>query len=130
MLRDIDILKSGEGGELPGPGTTTKGKVKVKKDTYNGWTNWATWNVSSWLDNAEIYYKIKTNLIKAYRYTTIKADDAEYIAVAALGTRRTPDFERGSAGAAEWKSVDWAELADHFDREREEYEREEYGNNN
>ena len=28
-----------------------------KDNTYNGWTNWETWNFKLWLDNSEDTYK-------------------------------------------------------------------------
>ena len=27
--------------------------------TYNGWTNWATWNVALWVDNDEAIYRAR-----------------------------------------------------------------------
>lgn len=26
--------------------------------TYNGWTNWETWNIALWLDNEKYYYDL------------------------------------------------------------------------
>ena len=27
--------------------------------SYNGWSNWATWNMALWLDNDESFYNIR-----------------------------------------------------------------------
>ena len=28
------------------------------KETYNGWTDWTTWNVALWINNDQCYYNI------------------------------------------------------------------------
>lgn len=32
-------------------------------DTYNGWKNWATWNVALWLGNDEYLYKLSRRFV-------------------------------------------------------------------
>jgi hypothetical protein len=32
-------------------------------ETYNGWKNWATWNVALWLGNDESLYKIARRFV-------------------------------------------------------------------
>ena len=29
-----------------------------RKEKYNGWTDWTTWNVALWINNDECYYNI------------------------------------------------------------------------
>ena len=49
---------------------------------YNGWKNWATWNVALWLGNDENLYKMARRFV---RY----ADLVDYLEE--MGTFRTPD---------------------------------------
>jgi len=32
--------------------------------SYNGWTNWETWNVATWIDNDEMFNRIMTQAAK------------------------------------------------------------------
>ena len=50
--------------------------------TYNGWKNWATWNVALWLGNDEWIYKIARRCV---RYADLVDRLEEY------GMFRTPD---------------------------------------
>ena len=54
----------------------------MENTTYNGWKNWATWNVALWLGNDEGLYKIARRCV---RYADL-ADRLEE-----MGTFRTPD---------------------------------------
>lgn len=51
-------------------------------ETYNGWKNWATWNVALWLGNSEALYKIARRCV---RYTDL-VDRLEE-----AGVFKTPD---------------------------------------
>ena len=51
-------------------------------ETYNGWKNWATWNVALWLGNDEALYKVARRCV---RYADL-VDRLE-----AMETFRTPD---------------------------------------
>jgi hypothetical protein len=54
----------------------------AKAHTYNGWTNYETWNVALWLGNDEGLY----NLARSHRtYTDVRDDLRE------LGQTETPD---------------------------------------
>lgn len=67
---------------------------------YNGWTNYATWNVALWLGNDEGLY----NLAKGYRSqgyealaTTLRDD---------LGLRETPDGVAYNDSGLDIKALD------------------------
>lgn len=50
--------------------------------TYNGWKNWATWNVALWLGNDEGLYKIARRFV---HYKDLVRELEDY------GTTATPD---------------------------------------
>lgn len=73
--------------------------MSTKSDTYNGWSNWATWNVALWISNDE----------PTYRHLLLSGVDSEDDAkdqVMALMPNGTPDM----SNADEYKSVDWSEI--------------------
>lgn len=35
----------------------------MSDNTYNGWKNWATWNVALWLGNDEALYKLSRRFV-------------------------------------------------------------------
>jgi len=53
-------------------------KVFTRSDsTYNGWTNWETWNFKLWLDNEESTYRVVLELIGAKTTTMQLSRDLE-----------------------------------------------------
>ena len=70
--------------------------------SYNGWTNWETWNVAVWIDNDEMLNRIMTLSAKG---------DYELFKVFALefGITKTPD-----GVSFEDSSVNQQELHDSF----------------
>lgn len=84
--------------------------------TYNGWTNYATWNVNLWCDNESGMYFRKLNLLESLGHPCT-AFDAETIAIAVLGERGTPDLS-GPDSVDEpgwrWQDVNWEEIAEHW----------------
>lgn len=52
--------------------------------SYNGWTNWETWNVAMWIGNDEMYYRMMTQ--------GAKGDWEQFKALAMqFGITKTPD---------------------------------------
>ena len=65
--------------------------------TYNGWKNWATWNVALWLGNDEALYKLARRHV---RYADL-VDQLE-----AMETFRTPDGASYSDPALDTYALD------------------------
>lgn len=74
--------------------------------TYNGWTNWATWDIALWFGNDECLYRM-TRRAKPW-----SPADCEKL-VREVYPFGTPDMKR----ASEMKDVDWQELADAWNEE-------------
>ena len=76
------------------------------KDRYNGWTNWATWNVALWLGNST------ETLDRAWRQCVRAARPADRAKALAAFARQewpcgTPDME----GQTSWHTdVNWEEI--------------------
>lgn len=84
--------------------------------TYQGWTNYATWNVALWIDNDEPMYLRKIDWIRRFS-GRIDARLAEEIAEDCLGGRTTPDMEGKAGEGLAWKDVDWNQIAEHWSDE-------------
>lgn len=85
-------------------------------NSYNGWTNWSTWNVELWLDNDEGLYREKQRFIRL-SYREIDGDAVRQYCIEVFPTG-TPDMQ----GQIEMGSVDWDQLAEHWEAERLEYD--------
>lgn len=85
-------------------------------DGYNGWTNWATWNVSLWLDNEEPLYREVQRFIRRSRHEIDGEAVAEFCAE--IFPNGTPDMRSNK----EMGPVDWDQIAEHWDDERKEYD--------
>ncbi len=84
--------------------------------SYNGYPNYATWNVQLWLDNDEgLYREYQRRIRRAHNEI-----DGEFVesVVRDLMPDGTPDF---ATGAARYKEVDWDHLAESWEQERLEY---------
>lgn len=71
----------------------------MKDETYNGWTNWDTWNVFVWITNDESDYRVacacsKPEILKAFMIDLCAKDGAD------------PD------------KVNWQEIFDHLAEDR------------
>lgn len=62
--------------------------------TYNGHKNWNHWNVSLWINNDEMLYKLARNYVMECRHRGYSRQDAAKAVLAALeseGLTHTPD---------------------------------------
>ncbi len=84
---------------------------------YNGWTNWATWQINLWIDNEEPFYRAKQRLLRR-----ISGDDStesyEWVVefIENIFPEGTPDMDPN-----DMKDVNWDELVESFVNESKEY---------
>ncbi len=78
--------------------------------TYEGWSNWETWNVALWADNE---YAVYCDRIRTASW------DGEAVAnfIAIYWPNGTPDMDDTDDG---YSAVNWQEIAEHWNAETEE----------
>ena len=75
---------------------------------YNGWLNWETWNCNLWVENDEgLYHARKDCKVGFWTPATVEGFFREFL------PNGTPDFD----SPADYKSVDWQEIADSWNEE-------------
>lgn len=79
---------------------------------YQGWANWATWNVALWVGNDEPVYRQMRALLP---YTPQKAK----LFCERIYPNGTPDMRMKMIGERKiaWDGIDWAEIAANFNEE-------------
>ena len=84
---------------------------------YNGWTNWATWQINLWIDNEEPFYRAKQSILRC-----IAGDTSDECCGTVIGFLKsvfpegTPDMD-----PSDMKDVNWDELVESFVNESKEY---------
>lgn len=81
---------------------------------YNGYTNYATWNICLWMDNDYGAYQSKVEMLKAHNLPI--EDDYEARAIASFAgfpDGKTPDLDD-----KEVRSINWQEVAEELETER------------
>jgi hypothetical protein len=87
--------------------------------TYNGWTNWETWNVELWIDNEEGIYREKQRFLRRNsEEDEIDADKVEKFC-RDIFPDGTPDMKDDPRG--DMNRVNWEELAESWSEEAKEY---------
>ena len=80
--------------------------------SYNGWTNWETWNVATWIDNDEMFHRMMTQGAKG-NWEQFKALAMQF------GITKTPD-----GVSFEDPEVNHYEISEAYAEEYEEEEEE------
>ena len=83
---------------------------------YNGWTNWATWNVDLWLCNDEKLCK----LAKEQNSPEYLQELCEHFITDFLDFWNEDRFGNKSFDEREWENVNWEELYDTYKEEENE----------
>jgi hypothetical protein len=73
-------------------------------DRYNGWTNWATWNVALWFDNDESLYRTRRRFVA-------DADTVDGWTVEDFVRGLLPDGTPDMDGPGDYDKVDWDQIA-------------------
>ena len=77
--------------------------------SYNGWTNWETWQILLWIDNEEYSYKEMRRFVRRNRHSQSLTKLIEGF-VRELYPNGTPDMD----SAAEYNAVNWIEITHHL----------------
>ena len=94
-----------------------------KKDTtYNGWTNYETWNVALWLDNDRTEYEVTRSKARAYRIggalhegRTAAGEFADWLQEYVDETRpEIPASMWSDLLSAAFSEVNWYEIAENL----------------
>ena len=90
--------------------------------SYNGWSNWETWNLALWIDNDEPKYRFRLKFLEENGCTEKSVKELCEM----LYPNGTPDMgseypraseERYEAGRNDMTKVCYAELAEHWSEE-------------
>jgi hypothetical protein len=108
-------------------------KVMTKEDkTYNGWTNYETWNVALWLDNERGTYDLwrerAKELLARSEATSYLTKEEGAVYDLARGLREEIEGQVPDFGASMYtdllnaalSEVNWAEIARHYIEESKE----------
>jgi hypothetical protein len=83
-----------------------------KDKTYNGWSNYETWNVALWIDNEQDLYKDAKEMARRAKSTGHLAHDLkDWIGEMAPDLGATMWADLLNAALSE---VDWYEIAEHY----------------
>ncbi len=85
-------------------------------DTYNGWTNYGTWNVNLWVDNDEPVYRAK-RLMFSKRRRPVTGETVRAFYHREMGGT-TPDLDEMRRTKERFGRINFGEIAKHWEDER------------
>ena len=93
----------------------------MSDNTYNGWTNYETWQASLWLDQYGFYSLQLERWEDDGEMPTLDSDDV-YTFIEEIVLAGSPEGLLGDIVSGWLSSVNWAEIANHYnaDLEREQ----------
>lgn len=84
---------------------------------YNGWSNYATWNINLWVDNDERDYRLKVDYLNKLKLP-VTATDVQRFVKDYMGNT-TPDLKEATGEGYRIQDVNWQEIADFWEDERQ-----------
>ena len=85
---------------------------------YNGWSNYATWNVNLWIDNEYGIYMEKVDMLKRRKRPVTSQTVRNFYRDFMGGS--TPDIEEMRRSREPYGRVNYREIADHWETERQD----------
>lgn len=82
----------------------------MSDNTYNGWTNWETWQILLWASNEEHLYKQTTKFVR-WASWRVGFDHKVKQFFYDMFPNGTPDME----SVEEMQKVNWKEIAEHLE---------------
>lgn len=76
------------------------------ENTYNGWKNRQTWNVSLWINNDEPLYRMAVEYVKERKTKGKMAKYYLFVRACGLVNERTPDNISFSGTRLDYKALD------------------------
>ncbi len=88
----------------------------MTNDTYNGWTNYGTWNVNLWVDNDEYVYLAKLEMLRKRRRPVTGEAVRAFYHYEMGGS--TPDLDEMRRTRERFGRINFGEIAKHWEDER------------
>lgn len=87
--------------------------------TFEGWANYATWNVALWSDNDEDIYISKCAWLEKLtkRGKTVTPQSARLFFRAYMGVKNT-DLAGNKEEGTRYRDIDWEDLAEGWENDR------------